>query len=155
MAPTHDKAEAILNEFLSELTTFSKERGYEFLPHKFIPEETELQKLQLYWLKNPNTGKQCFLFVHVSNLRRGFWGISSRWQEIFRKLSSENFDYVIMLLKGAANRGFLLTSKDFEMLKPMFSVSHDTQILIEEKNLPFLSKFEFFGWKRFSQLLNI
>jgi hypothetical protein len=92
MAPTHDKAEAILNEFLSEVTTFSKKRGYEFLPHKFIPEETELQKLQLYWLKNPNTGKQCFLFVHVSNLRRGFWGISSRWQEIFRKLSSENFD---------------------------------------------------------------
>jgi hypothetical protein len=49
-----------------------------------------------------------------------------------------------MLLKGAANRGFLLTSKDFEMLKPMFSVSHDTQILIEENNLPFLSKFELF-----------
>jgi hypothetical protein len=110
-------------------------------------------ELQIYGFKIPNTDKTYFFIVNTSTLRGGFGGINLRWQKFFQNVSLENYDYAIIILKSAS-RGFLIPSKDFEMLKPLFSISHDSRILLEEKS-PFLSKYEFFGWKNFFQLLNL
>jgi|GEM_PF-3146825 hypothetical protein len=149
MGRTHEEARAILHKFRLELKDQSKQRGYELLPKNIAPE----YELQIYGFKIPNTDKTYFFIVNTSTLRGGFGGINLRWQKFFQNVSLENYDYAIIILKSAS-RGFLIPSKDFEMLKPLFSISHDSRILLEEKS-PFLSKYEFFGWKNFFQLLNL
>lgn len=158
---------AILNEFLLDLTTVSKQRGYEFIPYKI----SGMGKLQTYILHIPNKAEEStektkgkkslvdairgyFLFVHVSTIKTGFWGVSLEWQEAFHNLSlkKENLDWAVILLR-APRSGFLLTSNDFEKMKVGFSISHNKQIKIEEKDLPLKS--EFYDWDSFFQLLKL
>ena len=139
---------AILNEFLSGLTTISEQRGYEFIPHKVTG------KLQTYILHNPAIPKGYFLLIHVSTIEIGFWGVSFEWQEAFHSLSSKrkSLDWAVILLKSP-RRGFLLPSKEFEKMKAELSISHNNQIKIVERFLPLKS--EFYDWDSFFQLLNL
>jgi hypothetical protein len=143
-------SKAILNEFLTGLTTASEQRGYEFIPQKIMG------RLQTYTLHTPNTipHKRYFLFIHVSTIETGFWGVSLEWQEGFNILSSkkENLDWAIILLKSP-KIGFLLPSNVFEKMKTGFSLSHNNQIKIEEKHLPLSC--DFYNWDSFFQLLKL
>lgn len=139
---------AILNEFLSGLTTISEQRGCEFIPHKITG------KLQTYILHNTAIPKGYFLLIHVSTIETGFWGVSLGWQEAFHKLSAKRkgLDWAVILLKSP-RRGFLLPSNEFEKMKKELSISQNKQIKIVERYLPLYS--EFYDWDSFFQLLNL
>lgn len=140
----------VLNEFIANLKTISVQRGYEFFPEKIFG------KLQTYILHIPNTTppKRYFLFIHVSTIETGFWGVSLDWQEGIEKftISRGNFDWAIVLL-SSSNRGFLLPSKDFIEIAAGLSICHNRYIKIEEKHIPL--RYEFYNWNSFFQLLNL
>jgi hypothetical protein len=151
------EASFILNEFISNLTTIAEQKGFQFYPDKILG-----GTLQTYVLLNSKTQvtKSYFLFLHVSTIKTGFWGVNSFWQEkleLNKTSSKGSIDWAIILLQEPRGKnyplGFLIPSNDFANMKSDFKIDRMGQMKILEKDLHLKNQFN--NWDTFFQLLNL
>jgi len=141
---------AILNDFLSNLSTVSEQRGYEFVPGK-------IGGRQIYPLNTAN--KLYFVFILVSSIEEGFWNLGLKFQEDLEKLCSAraDSDWAIILLRKPTGKhyplGFLITRSEFLEMKSHLSIDSKGWVKIHEKDLALSA--EFYNWDTFFQLLKL
>ena len=134
-------------EFLSNLKTILKQKGFEF---DLKPIKRHLHLYRFY-----ANDKAYFLSIYVS--LGSFWKISSNWQEITHLIPSKNTKCAVILLQKPSGEdypsGFLIPSNDLIKMKSGFSINRMGLIKINKKDLSL--KHQFNNWDSFFQLLKL
>ncbi len=134
----------VLNEFISTIKNMAAQRGYKF----WRPQK----RLQTYCLKTPN--KTYMLFIKVSTIESGWWGIEEDlYQDAIKQLKKYNLAFVFL---RTSKSGYMIFEKDFtRMFKEgnFYIGGKYLQIEIHEKYLP--SRFEFCDFETFFEMLEL
>lgn len=142
-------SDPVFKEFISSLQAFCKEGGHRF---KHID-----GGIQLFVIESEK--KLISLFIKVSTSKKGFWGLSEKWQQeiasLFSRGDKEIGDWAVVLLKDS-QRGYLLWSNDFVRLQPSFSFGNTqkyNEIKINEYTLR--PELEFLGLRKLFSSINL
>ncbi len=141
-------SDKVLTGFESKVSILALQKGYKlWRPTK---------RAQIYRLDGPQI--VYVLFVKVSILEHGWWGIGEGWlDKINEALKDQMYkNWAVVLLKSP-ERGFLLLANDFMNILKEGGFYHGgkvfPQIEMHEKNMPF--RFEFRGLETFLEMLNL
>jgi hypothetical protein len=142
-----ETSKKLVNEFLSDLKTVLEQKRFK-LDLKLIRRGSHLYRFNV-------KHKAHFFFIHVSGAQ--YFLIPSPRQDISRLISSENIDYVVMLLKqtegGKHPSGFLIPGDDFTNMQSGFTINRMGLIKIKEEDLSL--KYQFDNWDSLFKLLNL
>jgi hypothetical protein len=142
-----EASKKLVDEFLSNLKTVSEQKRFK-VDLKLIRRDSQLYS---FYVKN----KSHFFFIHVSSAQ--YFLIPSPRQDISRLISSENIDWVVILLKKPEGKkhpsGFLIPGDDFTNMQTDFTINRVGLIKIKEKDLSL--KYQFNNWDTFFKLLNL
>jgi hypothetical protein len=142
-----EASKTLVDEFLLNLKTILEQKRFRS-DLKLIRRHSKLYR---FYIKN----KTHFLFIHASQGKE-FFEIPSPGQEISHFVSSENMDWVVILLKEPEGKnhplGFLIPRDDF-IKRSGFVMNRMGLMRIKKKDLSL--KYQFNNWDIFFQLLNV